>query len=163
MPELPEVEVTRLSFATRIAGAKILLMAMGKPLRWPMGIAPEVLIGRSVQAVRRRGKYLLLDMTEGLLLIHLGMSGRLQFQDASQKPLPPLGVHDHFDMLTSQGRLRLHDPRRFGAVVYAESEDDPIAQKLLGKLGVEPFGESFTPEFFYQELKKRSAPIKHRT
>ncbi|MEY3134670.1 MAG: Formamidopyrimidine-DNA glycosylase, partial [Pseudomonadota bacterium] len=62
MPELPEVEVTRLSFASRIAGARVLAMHMGKPLRWPLGVPPALLVGQSVMGVRRRGKYLLLDM-----------------------------------------------------------------------------------------------------
>ena len=56
MPELPEVEVTRLSFADRIAGARIVAARMGKPLRWPLGAQPEALVNRRVQGVRRRGK-----------------------------------------------------------------------------------------------------------
>jgi formamidopyrimidine-DNA glycosylase len=73
MPELPEVEVTRLSFAARIAGARIVSVRLGKPLRWPLGIDPAALAGRRVQGVRRRGKYLLIDLDQGLLLLHLGM------------------------------------------------------------------------------------------
>jgi formamidopyrimidine-DNA glycosylase len=155
MPELPEVEVTRLSFADRIAGARITSVRLGKPLRWPL--TEQNLAGRTVLQVRRRGKYLLLDMSEGLLLIHLGMSGRLMF---SNLPLPAAGAHDHFDLQTTQGTLRLHDPRRFGAVVYADSEDAAIAKKLLGKLGVEPFGEAFTTEYFYKSIHARKSPIK---
>ena len=113
MPELPEVETTRLSFAHRIAGAQIHQLRMGKPLRWPLGVAPELLQGKTVLAVRRRGKYLLLDLDEGLLLLHLGMSGSLSFQVAQ----PPAGPHDHLDLYTSRGVLRLNDPRRFGAAV----------------------------------------------
>ena len=111
MPELPEVEVTRLSFAHRIAGATIEAVSLGQSLRWPLGIRPEKLLGRRVLAVRRRGKYLLLDLSEGLLLIHLGMSGSLSF--ASQ--LPERTKHDHVELRTSLGTLRLNDPRRFGA------------------------------------------------
>ena len=161
MPELPEVEVTRLSFADRIAGARILAVRMGKPLRWPLfsapGHNPHDFVGQTVLEVRRRGKYLLLDMSEGVLLVHLGMSGRLMF---SSTPLPPAGAHDHFDLQTTQGTLRLHDPRRFGAVVYAESEDAPMAQKLLGNLGVEPFGDAFTLDYFYKSIHQRKSPIK---
>ncbi len=156
MPELPEVEVTRLSFADRIAGAQIQAVRMGKPLRWPLGLAPEALVQRRIRAVRRRGKYLLLDMDEGLLLLHLGMSGSLTFA----RELPPAGVHDHFEMQTTRGTLRLNDPRRFGAVVYASSEQDPVAVKLLGKLGVEPLGDAFDLRLFQQGLKARSGPIK---
>jgi len=156
MPELPEVEVTRLSFADRIAGARILDVRVGKPLRWPLGLAPEALVGRQVQEVRRRGKYLLVDLDRGLLLLHLGMSGSLSF---AQRALEP-GKHDHFDLHTSRGTLRLNDPRRFGAVVYADSEHDPVTQKLLGKLGVEPLAADFDPLCFHQGLTRRNAPIK---
>src|SRR5438067_9554897 len=118
MPELPEVEVTRRSFADRIAGATIVALRLGKPLRWPLGIAPERLAGRRIERVRRRGKYLLLDLDEGLLLVHLGMSGSLLFAPGAGDA----GLHDHFDLVTTQGVLRLNDPRRFGAIVYSESE-----------------------------------------
>jgi len=133
MPELPEVEVTRLSFADRIAGARIEAVRLGKPLRWPLGCAPESLVGRVVRSVERRGKYLLLRLDAGCLLLHLGMSGSLRFEG----DLPPAGAHDHFDLVTGHGQLRLHDPRRFGAVVFADGLDDPRAVKLLGGLGVE--------------------------
>lgn len=156
MPELPEVEVTRLSFADRIAGAVILDLHLGKPLRWPLGVAPELLRGQRIEGVRRRGKYLLLDLDDGLLLLHLGMSGSLNF--APQQPLP--GAHDHMDLVTNRGTLRLHDPRRFGAVVWAPSEDSPQARKLLGHLGVEPLSGGFDAAAFHAALRKRSAPIK---
>jgi formamidopyrimidine-DNA glycosylase len=156
MPELPEVEVTRLSFAERIQGARILNVRMGKPLRWPLGLDGASLVGRRVNAVRRRGKYLLIDLDQGMLLVHLGMSGSLIFATH----LPPAGVHDHFEMRTSLGTLRLNDPRRFGAVVYAESPDSNMALKLLGGLGMEPLTEEFDVHLFHQGLKSRSAPIK---
>lgn len=160
MPELPEVEVTRLSFADRIKGGRILGVQLGKPLRWPLGCDPAVLLGATVQGVRRRGKYLLLDLQmdteKGLLLIHLGMSGSISF--AAQ--LPAAGVHDHFEMVTRHGVLRLNDPRRFGAVVFAPGENSPEAQKLLGKLGMEPLSDDFELELFAKGLKKRVAPIK---
>jgi len=156
MPELPEVEVTRRSFASRIAGATIERVRMGKPLRWPLGIDPEELVGQTVVGVRRRGKYLLLDLTHGLVLLHLGMSGSLAFDNQ----MGPPGVHDHFDLQTSKGTLRLNDPRRFGAVVFAMGEQDPVAQKLLGKLGMEPLGDGFLLQEFVTGLKQRRAPIK---
>lgn len=156
MPELPEVEVTRRSFADRIAGARVLGAWLGKPLRWPLGVDPAALAGRTVRGVRRRGKYLLLDLNEGLLLLHLGMSGSLQFA----LDLPTAGPHDHFELRTDRGVLRLHDPRRFGAVVHVRDEADPVARKLLGHLGVEPLTEAFDAEAFYQALRQRQAPIK---
>lgn len=156
MPELPEVEVTRLSFADRIAGARIVSAFLGKPLRWPLGCAPERLAGRVVLGVRRRGKYLLVDLDQGLLLLHLGMSGRLNFADS----LPARGVHDHFELVTTHGLLRLTDPRRFGAAVYVDGEASPQAHKLLGRLGVEPLEASFDPQAFHAALRRRQAPIK---
>jgi len=156
MPELPEVEVTRLSLADRIAGARIESVRVGKPLRWPLGLQAERLVGRTVNGVRRRGKYLLFDLDEGLLLLHLGMSGSLSFA-----PTAPLaGAHDHFDLLTSRGMLRLNDPRRFGAVVYAAGEDSPAAAKLLGRLGVEPLSDAFVLGPFHAGLKLRHAAVK---
>jgi formamidopyrimidine-DNA glycosylase len=156
MPELPEVEVTRLSFASRIAGARVQAVRVGKPLRWPMGVTPQTLVGQQVLGVRRRGKYLLMDLTQGLLLLHLGMSGSLMFE---KKPMAP-GPHDHFDLETERGTLRLHDPRRFGAAVYCSGEADPVAVKLLGHLGVEPLGADFDLGVFHQQLRRRQAPIK---
>jgi formamidopyrimidine-DNA glycosylase len=162
MPELPEVEVTRLSFADRIANADISDVRVGKPLRWPLGVNPATLIGRKVLGVRRRGKYLLMDLNEGLVLWHLGMSGSLSFTPVANtgvvinQPQP----HDHFDLFTTHGLLRLNDPRRFGAVVYAESETSAIAQKLLGHLGVEPLAGNFDLDTFHKNLKKRNAVIK---
>jgi formamidopyrimidine-DNA glycosylase len=129
---------------------------MGKPLRWPLGISPVLLQEQQVLAVRRRGKYLLLDLSAGLLLIHLGMSGSVAFAAALGEP----GKHDHFDLHTTQGTLRLNDPRRFGAVVFAPSESDAIAQKLLGRLGAEPLGDGFDADGFYRGLHARKAAIK---
>ena len=156
MPELPEVEVTRRSFADRIAGAVIRELRLGKPLRWPLGVNAQTVAGQRIQTVRRRGKYLLLDLDGGLLLLHLGMSGSLNF--APQQPAP--GPHDHMDLLTDRGTLRLHDPRRFGAVVWAPSEHSPQAQKLLGRLGVEPLNGGFEAAAFHAALRQRTAPIK---
>ena len=156
MPELPEVEVTRQSFAARIQTARIQALHMGKPLRWPLGLAPQSLEGRQVVGVRRRGKYLLLDLDEGLLLLHLGMSGSLNFAPVQ----PEAGPHAHMDLITDRGVLRLHDPRRFGAVVWAPSEGSSQAQKLLGHLGVEPLDGGFDLGDFAQALKKRRSAIK---
>jgi formamidopyrimidine-DNA glycosylase len=156
MPELPEVEVTRLGFADRIAGAQIEEAVLGKPLRWPLGCDPGDLAGRQVARVTRRGKYLLIHLDRGLLLLHLGMSGSVRFAS----DLPPRDSHDHFDLMTSHGTLRLHDPRRFGAVVWVSGVTDPRAVKLLGGLGVEPLGGDFDPLVFYRALRLRRAPIK---
>lgn len=156
MPELPEVEVTRLSFADRILNARINALRMGKPLRWPLGCEPVDIHGQTVLGVRRRGKYLLVDLSNGLLLIHLGMSGSISFGVDLQPP----GKHDHFEMETTLGTLRLHDPRRFGAVVFAPCESHAAAHRLLGRLGVEPLSDAFDAATFHQALKLRKTAIK---
>lgn len=156
MPELPEVEVTRQSFAPAIAGATVLAVRPGKTLRWPLGCDSAQLVGRRVQRVERRGKYLLLMLDQGLLLLHLGMSGSLRF--AADLPAP--GVHDHFDLVTDHGTLRLHDPRRFGAVVHGSGLADPLVQKLLGHLGPEPLSDTFAADQFLAQLKRHKAAIK---
>lgn len=156
MPELPEVEVTRRSFAGAIAGARIESVRLGQPLRWPLGVAPQSLIGRTVREVARRGKYLVLHLDDGVLLLHLGMSGSLRFQPAHPAP----GRHDHFDLVTSQGALRLHDPRRFGAAVWSAGVDVDPARKLLAGLGMEPLDAEFDAAAFHQGLKGRRAPVK---
>lgn len=156
MPELPEVEVTRRSFAERIAGARVRSVVMGKPLRWPLGADPQALAGQVVQRVDRRGKYLLIHLDAAVLLVHLGMSGSLQFAPV----LPPAGPHDHFELQTDHGVLRLHDPRRFGAVVCVPDLDDARARKLLGGLGVEPLEAGFDAMAFHRALQERRAAIK---
>lgn len=164
MPELPEVEVTRRSLAGPLQGARIHAVRLGKPLRWPLGCDPDAhLIGRTVGPISRRGKYLwmpLLDAAgehDGGLLLHLGMSGSLALQQG--EGAPP-GRHDHFDLATSHGVLRMTDPRRFGAVVWSAGLDADPARKLLSTLGHEPFDEALTPEFLHAALKRRRAPIK---
>jgi formamidopyrimidine-DNA glycosylase len=156
MPEMPEVEVTRRSFAARIRGARITGVRLGKPLRWPLQCAPRSLEGRTVDAVGRRGKYLWLALDRGGLLLHLGMSGSLAFGDG----LGPPGAHDHFDLVTTQGTLRLTDPRRFGAVVWSEAIDRGPAARLLGKLGIEPFDEAFDGAWLHAALRRRRVAIK---
>jgi formamidopyrimidine-DNA glycosylase len=161
MPELPEVEVTRQSFAERIRGARIASVRLGKPLRWPLGCAPEALIAQTVGEVTRRGKYLWLALghpgvERGGLLMHLGMSGSLAF---GADPAAP-GPHDHFDLVTSNGTLRLTDPRRFGAVVWSPSLAADPAAKLLARLGVEPFDPVFTGRHLHAALRGKRVAIK---
>ncbi|WP_298835388.1 bifunctional DNA-formamidopyrimidine glycosylase/DNA-(apurinic or apyrimidinic site) lyase [uncultured Piscinibacter sp.] len=156
MPELPEVETTRRSFAQRIEGATVRQVRVGKPLRWPLGCELAALVGRSVGPAIRRGKYLWLPMDDGGLLLHLGMSGSLAFSEA----LTPPGAHDHFDLVTDRGTLRLTDPRRFGAVVWSPSIDAGPAAKLLAGLGLEPFDPAFTGEHLHRALRGRRIAIK---
>ena len=159
MPELPEVEVTRLSFAERIRGARISSVRVGKPLRWPLGVAPESLVGQSVGTVTRRGKYLWLALDRGGLLMHLGMSGSLAFR-AGGGAEAEAGPHDHFDLVTERGTLRMTDPRRFGAVVWSPAIDAGAAARLLAGLGLEPFDPRFDGAHLHAALNKRRIAVK---
>ncbi len=156
MPELPEVETTRRSFAERLEGATVRAVRLGKPLRWPLGCDPATLQGRRVGRTTRRGKYLWLPLDAGGLLLHLGMSGSLAFGEGAAPP----GGHDHFDLVTDRGTLRLTDPRRFGAVVWSSAIDRPPAATLLGGLGLEPFDPAFTGEHLHRALRGRRVAIK---
>ena len=180
MPELPEVEVTRASLAHRLAGARVQSAWLGKPLRWPLGVPPESLAGRPLGLLQRRGKYLWLPLGEvgqleragtaasagadpttatagsGGLLLHLGMSGSLNLADSPGAP----GVHDHFELVTSRGVLRLTDPRRFGAVVWSAGLQLDPAAKLLSRLGAEPFDAAMTPLRFHAALHGRRTSLK---
>ncbi len=156
MPELPEVEVTRQSFAERIAGAQVTGVYLGKPLRWPLGCEPQTLVAQTIGDATRRGKYLWLPLSGGGLLMHLGMSGSLAFRDE----VGPRGTHDHFDLATTRGTLRLTDPRRFGAVVWSASTAHDPAAKLLLSLGREPFDPEFTGAYLHQALQRRRVAVK---
>jgi formamidopyrimidine-DNA glycosylase len=161
MPELPEVEVTRRSFAARIRGARIEAVRLGAPLRWPLGIEPQQLVGLSVGDVQRRGKYLWLPLerqgsASGGLLLHLGMSGSLGFTASPPSP----GKHDHFDLATTQGTLRLTDPRRFGAVLWSQAIDQGLAARLLRGLGHEPFDPALDAGSLHAALRRRRTSIK---
>jgi len=165
MPELPEVEVTRQT-AAGVEGATVLAVHVGKALRWPLGVAPEALRGLRAGAMQRRGKYLWLPLDAvaqtpagalpGGLLWHLGMSGSLTFAQAPA----PRGPHDHLELATAAGTLRLTDPRRFGAVIWSTAPQDGLVGRLLAKLGPEPFDVQLTPERFHATLKRFRSPIK---
>jgi len=156
MPELPEVEVTRLSFAERIHGAEVTAVRLGKPLRWPLGVEPRQIVAQKVGPVTRRGKYLWLPLDRGGLLMHLVMSGSLSFGNAFAAP----GPHDHFDLVTSHGTLRLTDPRRFGAVVWSQAPDAAPAATLLAGLGLEPFDARFDGAHLHAALRRRRVAVK---
>lgn len=137
MPELPEVEVTRQTLLPSLLGARIEAVRLGKPLRWPLGVAPQRLVGQRILGIDRRAKYLMMRLDDGRLMLHLGMSGSLAFAS----PGSPATAHDHFELATDRATVRLNDPRRFGAVVF---EASGTASPLLARLGLEPFEDAFT-------------------
>lgn len=165
MPELPEVEVTRSTLAPLLEGARILSVRLGKPLRWPLGVPPQSLVGETFVQPARRGKYLWLGFASGSgLLVHLGMSGSLAFESHATGGMPQVdrhqGPHDHLLIETDRGLIRLTDPRRFGAVVWSASMSVPPAAKLLAGLGREPDDPLLSPQWFHEQLHRRRSPIK---
>jgi formamidopyrimidine-DNA glycosylase len=156
MPELPEVETVLRGLRSHLTGVRLDGAEVREArLRWP--VPPDlglIVSGRHIRDCRRRGKYLLLELDRWSLILHLGMSGSLRLLTVPEAP----GPHDHVDLLLEGGRrLRLRDPRRFGAVI---ATTDPERHPLLAHLGVEPLQESFGGPMLYELTRGRRAPIK---
>jgi formamidopyrimidine-DNA glycosylase len=163
MPELPEVEVTRLGITPHLQGRNIsAVKVIDGRLRWPVPKSlPKILSGQKVLSIDRRGKYLLIEVGDGYLLIHLGMTGTLRVLPHSE----PLKTHDRVTFEFGKWSLRLHDPRKFGAVLWHPKSKGPVEKNaLLLKLGVEPFSPEFSgeqgTEILYQSSRNRSIAVK---
>ena len=156
MPELPEVETTRRGLAPLVTAHRIARLTVREArLRWPIarGLGKRV-AGREVVALNRRGKYLLFELDQGCLLLHLGMSGSLRYL---REPVP-LRSHDHFDIVLDDGAmLRYNDPRRFGSLQFTT---EPARHPLLRDLGPEPFADSFTGDYLWRVSRGRKTAIK---
>ncbi|MCC7516943.1 MAG: bifunctional DNA-formamidopyrimidine glycosylase/DNA-(apurinic or apyrimidinic site) lyase [Pseudomonadales bacterium] len=157
MPELPEVETTRRGIAAHLAGRRIeKILIHNRRLRWPVtpGLT-KTLPGQKVLAISRRGKYLLLQLERGTLLIHLGMSGSLRLAQTGSARLK----HDHIELLLDSGScLRYCDPRRFGAWLWVTG--DPHQHTLLAELGPEPLERHFSANYLLDRLSQRKQAIK---
>ena len=127
-------------------------------LRWPIPAnLPDQVSNQQVLACERRGKYLLIRFTRGTLLIHLGMSGSLRRVPMDE----PLRKHDHVELCFDDARFLLHDPRRFGAVLWHSAQAGPVEQHpLLIHLGPEPFSPLFTPSVLYTGLHVHRQAVK---
>jgi len=141
MPELPEVEVTRQALAPWLEGREVrAVQVRERRFRWPVppGLARQ-LVGRRVQALGRRGKYLLWRFDHGTLISHLGMSGSWRVHPgAASGAAPPPGLHDHVDVAVDGALLRLTDPRRFGALLWHPVGAGAVERHaLLAHLGME--------------------------
>ena len=159
MPELPEVETVRLGLVPVLEGRRLVRVEQFRAdLRWPIPRGfRERLEGRRVTGLRRRAKYLIWDFDDGtVLLMHLGMSGRLVISDHR----PELEAHDHLVFTTEDGFVvRFHDARRFGMVDLARSETLE-AHRLLAGLGPEPLGNEFSAPVLHRYLAGRRTPVK---
>lgn len=157
MPELPEVETVRRALAPHTVGRTIRrLLLRRSDLRFPIPPElPERLQGQAILALDRRAKYLLLETAAGQALIHLGMSGQFHIL---KPPVAPPTTHDHWDaVLDDHTVLRYRDPRRFGALLYAEPG---VTHPMLAGLGPEPWDPHFSGVYLRQLFNGRRAPIK---
>ncbi|MGL4860354.1 MAG: bifunctional DNA-formamidopyrimidine glycosylase/DNA-(apurinic or apyrimidinic site) lyase [Enterobacteriaceae bacterium] len=155
MPELPEVETSRRGIEPHLVGQKITgIIIRQRQLRWPVSAELERLQGKAIAEVRRRGKYLLLAVDDGWIMIHLGMSGSLRILPDNTVPQK----HDHIDLLLASGQmLRYTDPRRFGAWLWC---DDPETHPLLSQMGPEPLEEGFSADMLFQLSRNRRTLVK---
>jgi formamidopyrimidine-DNA glycosylase len=163
MPELPEVETVRRGLIPRLVGHRIVrLIQRRRDLRVPLpGKFARRVEGRTVQAIDRRAKYLLIRLDDGQTLIaHLGMSGRMTLHDAASAAEHPFQRHDHVVLETDEGwQVRFNDARRFGLMLLAPS-NTVQGHKLFKGLGPEPLDDTFDGPALAQRLEGRRTPIK---
>ena len=161
MPELPEVEITRRGLLPLLNQTVKNVVIRNASMRWPIPAhLPETLKNQKLISLERRAKYILATfqnekLEHGTLLLHLGMSGHISLLDRNYPP----EKHDHFDIeFTDKQILRLNDPRRFGAVLWAGLEANKHA--LLQPLGPEPLSDEFNGKYLHESIRTRSAAIK---
>jgi len=157
MPELPEVETTARGIEPHMRDRRIERVVLHQPrLRWPVDPdLPRWIHGQKVLGVRRRAKYILIDVTHGWLLLHLGMSGSLRVLPDSTALEP----HDHFDLQLDSGwTVRFNDPRRFGSLHHGD--DDPMLHPLLARLAPEPLDPAFDADYLFRVTRRRRVAIK---
>ncbi len=162
MPELPEVETTRCGLLP-LVGKVVKSVTVRYPmLRWPIPQhLPQTLPNQTLHGLTRRAKYILCEFDTGVLLVHLGMSGRIQLLDCNYPP----EKHDHLDIVfnsdiqfISGQVMRLRDPRRFGAVLWLDNKNNDHV--LLNRLGPEPLEDSFNANYLHKALSNKTLAIK---
>ena len=159
MPELPEVETTRRGMLPLVGKQVTSVAIRHHTLRWPIPQhLTETLPNLTLQSLTRRAKYILCEFNSttsgGILLLHLGMSGRIQVLDRFYPP----EKHDHFDIaFADDSVLRLRDPRRFGAVLWLENKH----HVLLDNLGPEPLEDAFNAKYLHKALSNKTLAIKN--
>src|SRR5512139_141807 len=157
MPELPEVETTRRGIRAALVGRTVQAFDLREPrLRWRVEpTLAAAVTGQRVVDVRRRAKYLLIELERGTLIAHLGMSGSLRVMPAGSPRL----LHDHYDLVLDSGQcLRFNDPRRFGSLHWCTGPVD--GHPLLASLGPEPLEDSLTAAYLADRARRRKAAVK---
>ncbi|NRF26818.1 bifunctional DNA-formamidopyrimidine glycosylase/DNA-(apurinic or apyrimidinic site) lyase [Vibrio coralliilyticus] len=154
MPELPEVEVSRMGITPHLAGQTVAKLTFRTPkLRWDIPHELKKMEGQVIRSISRRAKYLLIETDVGSAIVHLGMSGSLRVLDADMEP----GKHDHVDLKLTNGKvLRYNDPRRFGAWLWTEDGE----HDALGHMGPEPLTEDFDAQYIADKAKNKRVAVK---
>jgi len=154
MPELPEVETTKNGLVLFLTNKKIIDVEIRNPnLRWKLDQSIKSKIKNQViRSFSRRGKYILFNLDQSYLMIHLGMSGKINVVDINE----PLNKHDHFLLHFDKKVMRFNDSRRFGSIFYLES----LNHKLLNSLGVEPLEDSFHENYLFENSRNKTQNVK---
>ncbi|WP_151743413.1 bifunctional DNA-formamidopyrimidine glycosylase/DNA-(apurinic or apyrimidinic site) lyase [Acinetobacter calcoaceticus] len=153
MPELPEVETTKTSLFP-LLNQKVQSVEVHNPsLRWAIPDDVQKLVGQCLIGLNRRSKYILANFEQDQMLWHLGMSGSFRLC----QPNDELRKHDHFIIRFEEHELRYHDPRRFGCILWLNSETQG---KLIDTLGPEPLSTDFNAEYLASKLKNKSVGTK---
>jgi len=154
MPELPEVETTKNGLKSLLSNKTISRVEILNPnLRWNVDQSIiSKLNNRTINSFSRRGKYILFNFDAGHLMIHLGMSGKINVTNISE----PLNKHDHFLLYFNNEVMRFNDPRRFGSIFYLEN----LNHKLLNNLGVEPLEDIFHENYLFEKSRNKTQNVK---
>ncbi len=155
MPELPEVEVSRMGITPHMLDQTIQAFVFRTPkLRWDIPQELKQLEGQVIRAINRRAKYLLIETDMGTAIVHLGMSGSLRVLDAD---FPP-AKHDHVDLKLTNGKvLRYNDPRRFGAWLWCAPGE---SHTVLDHMGPEPLTDEFNAEYVVEKAQGKRVAVK---
>lgn len=156
MPELPEIEVCRQGIEPHVLNQNVSdVVVRNAKMRWPITPSISEICGEKILRVNRRAKYLLLETSKGILMLHLGMSGTIRVIDKNAQ----ITKHDHFDLVLENGlALRLNDPRRFGSVLWVT--EDIHEHPLIQKLGPEPLLPDFSDYYLYKKSRNKTVAIK---
>lgn len=157
MPELPEVETTRRGIEPLVVNKTVdHVQIYNASLRWPVpSELVDLLPGQMIHTLSRRSKYLLFCFDRGTLIVHLGMTGHLRLAPY----ISERRKHDHVEIIFTDGTaLRYNDSRRFGAMLWTES--NPHQHVRLAGLGPEPFSPEFYAGYLYQLSRGRKAAVK---
>ena len=154
MPELPEVETTKIGLEQLLINKTITKVEIVNPsLRWKIDRSiKSKIINQTIKSFSRRGKYIIFNLDKGHLMIHLGMSGKINVVNINE----PLQKHDHFVLFFENIVMHFNDPRRFGSIFYLDS----LSHKLIDHLGVEPLEDSFHKNYLFKNSRNKTQNVK---